>query len=185
LYIVAYIIFGVLITTRLFAKKRNKNSVIRSVIMYILIVFATIDLLLSLAGLIPQAYGTRYINCMFLLTFVRTLRVSWGQIMRVLYRSSTLFMIILVYWMFFMFLGFVLFSNNASSDFDGLASSFYSIFVVFTLSNYPQISYDYYKDSYYTFFFYVVYIMVGLYLFMNFLLAVIFNNYKKLISEEN
>ena len=141
----AYLILCVLITTRLFAKSRNKQSIIRSVILYGLLFIATFDIILSLANVIPQAYATRVINCTFILVFVRTLRVSWGQIMRVLYRSSTLFMIILVYWMFFMFLGFVLFSTNENqNDFDGLADSFYSIFVVFTLSNYPQISYQYY-----------------------------------------
>ena len=49
---------------------------------------------------------------------------------------------------------------------------------MFTLSNYPNIMLPYYANNRASFFFFASFIVIGLYLFQNLLLAAIFNNYK-------
>jgi hypothetical protein len=62
--------------------------------------------------------------------------------MRVCYRSAPIFVIIGTFWVFYMYGGWILFSENdteAGYYFDDLISSWLNIFVLFTLSNYPYI----------------------------------------------
>jgi magnesium-transporting ATPase (P-type) len=94
-------------------------------------------------------------------------------------------MIILTFMLFFVFMGFILFSQNEeSSDFDSLLNSWFNIFVLFTLANYPDIQIPYYANNRLSFFYFLFFIVIGLYLFLNFLLAVIFNTYKALQTHE-
>jgi hypothetical protein len=53
-----------------------------------------------------------------------------------------------------------------------------SVFIMFTLSNYPNIGLPYYAEDRWSWFFFSSFILIGLYLFQNLLLAAIFNNYK-------
>jgi len=76
-------------------------------------------------------------------------------------------------------------TNTEGTYFETLVDSWLNVFVMFTLSNYPYIMFPYYAVNRYAFFYFLTYISIGLYIFMNFLLAVIFNNFKALIKEDN
>ena len=188
LYCIAYITLAICIVMRFFFKKINRPTIIRSVFMLALLLYCFVDNVLALIGVFRQSHYTGLINCCILFLYVRTIRVTWGQIMRVLYKTLPLLGIIITFFIFYSYIGFVLFSTvhtyNATY-FSSLPASFKYVFIMFTLSNYPTISYPYYNESYFYNFYFIIFIMVALYLFMNFLLAVIYNNYMMQLSKES
>jgi hypothetical protein len=98
-------------------------------------------------------------------------------------RSKEIFGIILSFQIFFAYIGYVNFHDSDAEYFTDLWSSYFNIFVLFTLSNYPSIQVPYYAENQLSFFFFLVFILVGLYLFLNLLFAVLFSNYK-IVNEQ-
>jgi hypothetical protein len=185
MYMFSYVVFGTFVIMRLFYKKRTGQAMLRTGFMSLLLLVGLVDLMLVLSNKTDSADLARMINVFFIMIFIRSLRETWGKIFNVCGRSLPLWMIILTFMLFFVFMGFILFSQNEeSSDFDSLLNSWFNIFVLFTLANYPDIQIPYYANNRLSFFYFLFFIVIGLYLFLNFLLAVIFNTYKALQTHE-
>ena len=58
----------------------------------------------------------------------------------------------------------------------------YTVFILFTVSNYPDVSMAYFKKNRMTMFYFWTYLLIGIFLLSNLLLAQIFINYKSLID---
>jgi hypothetical protein len=94
-------------------------------------------------------------------------------------------MLILFSQIMFAYGGYILFRrNDFGGFFNDLPRSWFNLYVTFTLSNYPGISWPYYRNNRASILFFVLYILVVVHLFMNFLLALIFNSYKKIQDKE-
>ena len=55
---------------------------------------------------------------------------------------------------------------------------------MFTLSNFPEISYIYYAQSRWNILYFLSFVTIGLYLYLNFLLAVVYENYKEILETD-
>jgi hypothetical protein len=108
--------------------------------MSVLLLVGIIDLMVVLCNVTNHANIARIINVFFIMVFIRSLRETWGKIFNVCGRSLPLWMIILCFMLFFVFMGFILFSQNEDSDaFSSLLLAWYNMFVLFTLANYPDV----------------------------------------------
>ena len=58
----------------------------------------------------------------------------------------------------------------------------YTVFILFTVSNYPDVSMVYFENNRYTMLYFWTYLLIGIFLLSNLLLAQIFINYKTLIE---
>lgn len=55
----------------------------------------------------------------------------------------------------------------------------FNVYVLFTTSNFPDIIFPYWKIHNWTVLYFVIFLMVGLYLLLNLMLAVFYNSFKQ------
>lgn len=102
-----------------------------------------------------------------------------------LIKSIPVFIIIVAYFILFVLIGFILFGQNTENlAFSTITSSMYTVFILFTVSNYPDVSMSYFEKNRYTALYFWTYLLIGIFLLSNLLLAQIFINYKTLIESK-
>jgi hypothetical protein len=62
------------------------------------------------------------------------------------------------------------------------SDSLYNIVILFTTSNFPDVALPAYSDSRASILFFVIFLIIALYILLNLLLAVFYNNYKRRIT---
>jgi hypothetical protein len=106
----------------------------------------------------------------------------WKQIAQVIVGSSAVFIIIFCFILFFSFLGYAIFqSNSYSHAFVDPFSALYTVFITFTVSNYPDVMIPYFAVNRLSAVYFWVFLCVAVMLLTNLLLAVIFNNYQHIL----
>ena len=164
-----------------YIKKRKKVVVIRTGILFVLITLNMVDIIFKLSGFTKTTHLLLITNIVFLGLFVRILREMVQKLMMVAFNSGILFFIILFLQVVFAFIGYILFHKNTEARyFEDLGHSWFNLYVTFTLSNYPGITWPYYRKNRLSVLFFVIYVILTVHVFMNFLLAVIFNSYKEI-----
>jgi hypothetical protein len=120
--------------------------------------------------------------------FIRILREQWRQIFMVVFDSVQIIIIILAYIIFFALIGFILFSSSNhlynSDDFDTIPVALFNVYVLFTTSNFPNILLPFWPVSNITALYFVGFLLVGLYMLLNLMLAVFYNSFKTRIEEK-
>lgn len=146
LTIVAYILLSVFIVMRLVIKKKSKGAICRAVCMLTIIVACTIDLMwVLMSSNRSSATIVSICNVILLLFFVRSIREVWIQFMQVVIASVPVFAIILAYLLLFIIVGFILYANVATDQsFITLNTASYTVFILFTVSNYPDVQLPYF-----------------------------------------
>ena len=186
LNLLAYAMLATFIVMRLFIKKRNRTTVTRSVIMLTLILVAAGDLIWVLASVKRSTNAVVQIfNAALIIFFVRAIREVWSQFMNVMVKSVPVFGILIAFFVMYTITGFILFANSEkSSDFATMNDSSYTIFIMFTISNYPDVQTPYFADNRLAFIYFWSFLLIGIFLLSNLLLATIFLNYKKLVNSK-
>ena len=115
------------------------------------------------------------------------LRETWKVILLVMWDSLAIQTIIVAYIIFFAIIGFLLFDdklkyNDEAAYFPDISISIFNMYVLFTLSNFPDIIFPFYKVDNITSVFFMSFIFVGLYLLLNLMLAVFYNSYRRQIN---
>ena len=96
-------------------------------------------------------------------------------------RASLLILWSIFTWVFFFSLaGFYLFrfSFEGMNYFMNLSMSFESMFIALTTANFPDIMLNAYYDNYFVFFFFMIYLLIGIFFLISLFTAHVFNNYK-------
>ena len=94
---------------------------------------------------------------MVILFFIRSIREVWIQIFKVLVSSFAVFIIISAFLIISCYAAYILFGSPIEetihersplyTSFDDLPSSLYTVFQMFTMSNYPDIEIPFFKDN--------------------------------------
>ena len=152
--------------------------------MLTMILISTIDLIWVLAdGDRSSTAIVSIFNVLLVLFFVRAIREVWIQFVQVVIKSVPVFAIILAFLILFTIIFYILFANNENDEsFASLNLSCYTVFVMFTVSNYPDIQIPYFEEQRSSFVCFWIFLLIGIFLLSNLLLAQIFLNYKKLIN---
>ena len=94
-----------------------------------------------------------------------------------------MFAIIFAYLILFTIIFYIQFANNQDDNsFATLNVSAYTVFILFTVSNYPDVQLPFFKDDRISMVFFWIFLLIGIFLLSNLLLAQIFLNYKTLIN---
>ena len=89
----------------------------------------------------------------------------------------------MAYFILFVMVGFIMFGQSADNEaFATITSSMYTVFILFTVSNYPDVSMTYFENKRISLLYFWTYLLIGIFLLSNLLLAQIFINYKTLID---
>jgi hypothetical protein len=114
--------------------------------------------------------------------FIRSLRESWKRIFLVVWDALAIAVIIVAYLVAASLLGFTLFSNSKYKDyyssFRDFPSSMFNVYVLFTTSNFPDLLFPFWKVSGFTVIYFIAFLLIGLYMLLNLMLAVFYNSYK-------
>jgi len=180
----AYVFLAIFVVMRLFIKKRSSSAICRSISMCAIMLFSAGDLIwVSLDKSRTVTWVVPILNVALLLFFIRAIREIWIQFTKVLIKSVPVFIIILAYFLLFVLIGFILFGQNTDNlAFSTITSSMYTVFILFTVSNYPDVSMAYFENNRYTALYFWAYLLIGIFLLSNLLLAQIFINYKTMID---
>jgi hypothetical protein len=122
----------------------------------------------------------------YLLVFMVTvLRNYWARYWHVIKGSIMMVIFILFYILYFAILGERLFVGTlqGANGFQNFFQSFWSMFVLLTTSNYPDIMLPSYKVTGYMCMFFIIFLFVGLFLLMNLLLAIFYSDYQTKTDE--
>ena len=87
---------------------------------------------------------------------------------------------IIIFILYFGWLGERLFRGTVEGVeyFSDFPTSCWSLLVLLTTANFPDVMLPAYQENRFYAFFFVTYLVLGLYLFMNLLLAIFYSNYK-------
>ena len=110
---------------------------------------------------------------------IRSVKSFWRRYLSVMFGSLPMVAFILIYVFYFAWMGNRLFSGTIEGveNFSGLNDSFFYMFVLLTTSNFPDVMLPSYSQSRHFAIFFLVYLIIGLFLFMNLLLAIFYSNY--------
>jgi H+/Cl- antiporter ClcA len=84
-------------------------------------------------------------------------------------------------WIFiYSIIGFYLFrySFEGATNFVSFKESYISMLTLLTTANFPDVMLPAYQKNFFTMFFFITYLLIGLYFLLNLLLATVFNKFK-------
>jgi len=120
-----------------------------------------------------------------LLLFIRALRESWKRILMVLYHSFPVLLIIFAYLIFCSLVAYIMFGGetyNNKEYFEDIPHTMFNMYVLLTTSNFPDIIFPFWRIHNITALYFIGFLMTGLYMLFNLMLAIFYNNYKHQIN---
>jgi len=95
-------------------------------------------------------------------------------------------LIIMSYMLFFSIVGYTIFNDARYIDpagyFKDIPTTIFNVYVLFTTSNFPDIMFPFWKVSNLSAIYFVGFLLIGLYMLLNLMLAVFYNSYKTRIE---
>jgi hypothetical protein len=151
------------------------------------IVMTTVSLLDIIVGVMiinsasyPYPWIAAFIRPFYLITTVSILRTFWRKYLIVMKDSAPMVLFIVVYILYFSWMGQRYFSGTKEGVeyFSTFGNSCFNMLVLMTTSNYPDIMLPAYQIYRGDCLYFIIYLVVGLYLLMNLLLAIFYSNFK-------
>ena len=114
----------------------------------------------------------------------RSVKSFWRRYLTVIKGSLPMVIFILIYVFYFAWMGNRLFAGTIEGveNFSGLNDSFFFMFVLLTTSNFPDIMLPSYGQARHFSVFFITFLVIGLFLFMNLLLAIFYSNYQERVE---
>lgn len=115
---------------------------------------------------------------------VRSVKSFWRRYITVIIGSLPMGIFIFLYVFYFAWMGNRLFAGTIEGveNFADLNDSFFFMFVLLTTSNYPDVMLPSYAQQRRYAIFYIVYLVVGLFMLMNLLLAIFYAKYQERVD---
>ena len=121
-----------------------------------------------------------FVRPLFLIVTMRTLRDYLLSYFFVIRSSFPMTIILVVYIMYFAWMGQCIFGGTPEGVqyFNSFGDAFFNMLVLMTTSNFPDVMLPAYQTSRWNCLFFLSYLIFGLFLMMNLLLAVFYSNFK-------
>ena len=133
------------------------------------------------ATFIKYPWINSFIRPVLMTLIIRTIRSFWGRYLIVIRGSLPMVLFIITYVFYFSWMGNRLFSGTIEgvSTFSTLPDAFFYMIVLLTTSNYPDVMMPSYSDNRLNAIFFITYLVIGLFLLMNLLLAIFYAKYQE------
>jgi two pore calcium channel protein 1 len=120
------------------------------------------------------------IRPLYLIVSIRLLREYVKRYLYVIQDSLPMVLFTVVYILYFSGMGQRLFSGTLEGVqfFDSFGNSFFNMLVLMTTSNFPDIMLPAYQRNRLACLYFIIYLILGLFLMMNLLLAIFYSNFK-------
>ena len=122
-----------------------------------------------------------FIRPVLMTLVIRTIRAFWGRYLIVIKGSLPMVLFIITYVFYFSWMGNRLFSGTIEGvqSFSTLPDAFFYMVVLLTTSNYPDVMMPSYSDNRMNAIFFITFLIIGLFLLMNLLLAIFYAKYQE------
>lgn len=177
----SYIILLYFTLLRLFLKKVTKTAKLRAAVISSMLLYLITFNILTITSNYQRDAAQQMISFFILMFYIRVLRESWKRIFMVVWDSLSILVIIMAFIIFYTLICYTLFSSLIYEDedyFPDLPWSLFNMYVLFTTSNFPDIVFPFWKVHNWTAVIFVLFLLVGLYMLLNLMLAVFYNSYK-------
>ena len=164
-------------------RTQNRKDKIRTGALILMLFVCLIDICWSMKREV-YPYLTNFLRPVVIMIFLSSIRSNMKSVMRDFYDSLAVLIIIFSFIGFFAFAGLFLFEGSFEGVlyFPTLGNAFYELTILMTTSNYPNIMLPAYNAHRYNCLFFMLFLTIGLYFFLNILLAIVFDNYKAHIT---
>lgn len=155
----------------------TRNYVILQIVLFSMIGISFVDIVVELfRGAFP------ILNFVFrgfiIILLIRNLRIAWMNILLLLWRTKTVFFLLFCNIFIFGLLGSFLFKlPNEEGDFNGIIKSMYSLYILLSTCNFPDVMLGTFPISRFSVFFFAAYITINLFIIMSLLKALYYANY--------
>jgi hypothetical protein len=166
------------------SRKPSTNSKIREYLHIILSIVSFIDIIIALS-LSQGLVVSKFIRLIRITISIRSLREAIKRIVYVLFDSKEILLLLISYIVFSSWAGYRLFRGTPEGEayFTSLSSSCWSLLILMTTANFPDVMLPAYKMGTIYVLFFVAYLIFGLYFLMNLLIAVFSSNYKNRVEQ--
>ena len=165
-------------------KKVSKLGTARTIAMLVILVCSLIDHIL---GLIYQqhAFFSLIIRPFVVYIFFSAVRSNMWMILHSCKDTLVILCTILVYILLYAALSVYLFRDTVEGLFilSDIQSSYYQLLILLTTANFPDVMLPAYYAEFWNSLFFISYLIVGLYFFLNILLANVFSMYKQRLEQ--
>jgi two pore calcium channel protein, plant len=130
-------------------------------------------------------FFSQYIRVILFIIFIRALREALKRVALVIYDSKEILMFIIAYIIIFGWIGHRLFRGTQQGEayFSSLSESIWSLMVLLTTANFPDVMMPSYRQSSFYAIFFVTYLVFGLYFLLNLVLAIFYSNYRARVEK--
>ena len=125
--------------------------------------------------------GVNFCRPIIILLFFSGLRKSITNILYSLYDSLVILISISAYIVIYCMVGYSFFrsGNQGLTVFTSMNATMYQMFILITTANFPDVMLPAYDVNFWNCLYFVLFLILGLYLFMNLLLANVFSVYRR------
>ena len=107
---------------------------------------------------------------------LRRLRLNWISVLKVLWKTKIIYLILLMNIITFSCIGYFLF-NRKGGFFESLGESFLQLYILLTTCNFPDIMFDAMKFSKFAIIYFIIYISLNYFIILSFLKTLYTNKY--------
>ena len=152
------------------------------ILLFISLILCIMDLIIALyKGYYPIInFVLRAFICVYM---IRRVRRNWARILKILWRTKTVFLFLFMNIFLFSMMGYFLF-NNESSYFNSFYESFLQLYILLSTCNFPDIMLDTFKYSKLTIFYFIFYISINYFILLSYLKTLYYTKYYLVNKEE-
>lgn len=181
-FIISFLVIqSVSVYQRYLIKNINNNYLICEGILFTLLVVSFFEIFICLF-LNVYPIISFILKGFIIILLVRHLRFSWINNSQILYKTKTVFLLIFLNILTFGLIGKILF--NKSEDFNTLVNSMYSLYVLLSTCNFPDVMLSTLEVSKLSVFYFGFYIIINLYILISLLRALLFSIYYDLYKDK-
>lgn len=165
--------------------KHTKYSKAREFLQTLLTIIAIVDNIVAMI-LTNAPYVSQFIRIFLLIVFIRSLSEALKRIGLVIVDSKEILLVVISFILLFSWVGYRLFRGTPQGEayHSSLAESVWSMLVLMTTANFPDVMMLAYNENRGYAIFFIVYLLIVLFFIFNLLLAVYYSNYTSRVENK-
>ena len=162
-------------------KKINLYSILQYIV-FILIISCLIDIFLSIfLDYFPLI--NFFCRGILIILLIKSQRQMWAIVFKIFYRTRVLTFLIFCVMIFFGIIGYFLFGNK-SENFSNVGVSIYSLFILLSTCNFPDVMLGTFRDdNKYPFFYFLIYLAINYFILFTLLKTLYYSNFFDSLKE--
>lgn len=156
----------------------NKHYNIIQVILFISLLFCVVDLIISIITMrFPIInFILRPFICIYM---IRRIRRNWVSIGKILWKTKTVFIFLIIVIFLFSFIGYFLFKRDGSDYFKEIHQTVLQLYILLSTCNFPDIMLDTFQISKWGIFYFIIYISINYFIILSYLKTLYYTKYYK------